>query len=264
MTSTTDVERNLRTAERLIRRASGARARLVALPENFAYLRSEGSPLSFSTTLRGELVRRMAGLATELKIHLLLGSIPEKAAAGKIHNSSVLLGPDGRRLALYRKMHLFDIDIPGGVTLRESRFVTPGARPVQVQTALGCFGLSICYDLRFPELYRRLALDGAQVLFVPAAFTAYTGPHHWLPLLRARAIENQCYVVAPAQTGRHSPDRASHGETAIIDPWGRVLACKKRGAGVVLAEIRPAELSRIRRGLPCLEHTRSALIRGRR
>ena len=264
MTSTTDVDRNVRSAERLICRAAEDGARLVALPENFAYLRSEGSKLTFSTTLRGDLVREMSALAARLKIYLLLGSISERATGGKIYNSSILLGPDGGLLATYRKMHLFDIDIRGGVTLLESRYVTPGKKPTLVETPLGCFGLSICYDLRFPELYRRLALDGAELLFVPAAFTAYTGPHHWLPLLRARAIENQCFVVAPAQTGRHSADRASHGETVIIDPWGTVLARKKRGVGVVSAEIRPADLTRIRRGLPCLEHTRPSLIRGRK
>ena len=124
------------------------------------------------------------------------------------------------------------------------------------ETPFGRLGLSICYDLRFPELYRRLAFDGAQVLFVPAAFTAYTGPHHWLPLLRARAIENQCWVVAPAQVGRHSAERSSHGETAIIDPWGAVVARKARGRGFVTAKIDLGLVDRVRRGLPCLEHTR--------
>ncbi len=157
-------------------------------------------------------------------------------------------------------MHLFDINIAGGVTLVESKTVKRGDRPVVVPTQLGCFGLSICYDLRFPELYRRLALDGAQVLFVPAAFTAYTGPHHWLPLLRARAIENQCWVVAPAQVGQHNVNRRSHGETVVIDPWGRVVARKPKGPGLVRAEIDLGQIDRVRRGLPCLKHTRRSLI----
>jgi predicted amidohydrolase len=260
MTSTTDVDRNVRAAERLIRRAAGDGAQLVALPENFAYLRSEGHRLHFKTTADGDLVRSMGALARELGIHLLLGSIPEQVPRSpRVYNSSILLGPSGRRLAVYRKMHLFDIEIPGRVSLKESRFVAPGDEPVLVKTPLGKLGLSICYDLRFPELYRALARRGAQVLFVPAAFTAYTGPFHWLPLLRARAIENQCWVVAPAQVGRHAPDRQSHGETVVIDPWGEVAARKPRGAGVVQATVDLDRLDEVREGLPCLRHTHRAL-----
>ena len=265
MTSGADVDRNVRRAERLVRRAAGDGAHLVALPENFSYLRAEGRKPGFKTTLDGDLVGAMSDLAREVGIHLLLGSIPEKVPRSpRIYNTSVLLGPRGDLLAAYRKLHLFDVKIRGGVSLRESRFVAAGKRPVLVDTPLGCLGLSICYDLRFPELYRWLALGGAHVLFVPAAFTAYTGPHHWLPLLRARAIENQCWVVAPAQVGRHSADRASHGETAIIDPWGKVVARKPRGEGRVMATIDLTLLERVRRGLPCLEHTHRVLVnRGR-
>ena len=172
-----------------------------------------------------------------------------------------MIGPAGERLAVYRKIHLFDIEIRGGVELVESRSVAPGDKPVVVSTRLEKLGLSICYDLRFPELYRKLARRGAQVLFVPAAFTAYTGPHHWLPLLRARAIENQSWVVAPAQVGRHNPDRRSHGETVVIDPWGKVVARKPKGQGWVAARIDLAALEEVRRGLPCLEHARPALFR---
>lgn len=257
MTSTEELERNLRTAEREVRRAKAAGAHLVALPENFAYLRKEGARIAFKTSLDGDVVASMRELARELRLHLLLGSIPEAIPRSRrIHNSSVLIDSRGDLLAVYRKIHLFDIAIRGGVELRESKTVTPGDETVVAETTLGRLGLSICYDLRFPELYRRLALDGAQVLFVPAAFTSYTGPHHWLPLLRARAIENQCWVVAPAQVGSHSPQRSSHGETAIIDPWGAVVARKTRGRGPVTAEIDLNHLDRVRRGLPCLEHTR--------
>ncbi|HKQ62852.1 MAG TPA: carbon-nitrogen hydrolase family protein [Candidatus Polarisedimenticolaceae bacterium] len=266
MTSTADVGRNLDLAERLVRGASAAGARLVALPENFAFLRREGAAPAYREPLDGPLVARMSRLARELGCYLLLGSFPEAVARRRrVHNTSVLLGPrGGPPLAVYRKLHLFDIDIPGGAVLQESRQVAPGDRPVVVDTPLGRLGLSICYDLRFPELYRRMALDGAQVLFVPAAFTAFTGPHHWLPLLRARAIENQCWVVAPAQVGQHNPQRRSHGEAAIIDPWGKVVASKPRGQGWVLATIDLALLSRIRRGLPCLAHTRRELLGSRR
>ncbi len=261
MTSTDDVEANLAAAAGWIRRAAEGGAHLVALPENFAYLRREGERIDFRTDLDGDLVARMAAEAKAAKVHLLLGSIPERIPRSpRIYNTSVLLGPDGKRLAVYRKMHLFDIDIDRGVTLFESKTVKPGDRPVVVSTPLGRWGLSICYDLRFPELYRRLALGGAQVLFVPAAFTAYTGPHHWLPLLRARAIENQCWVVAPAQVGQHSVKRRSHGETAVIDPWGRVAARKARGRGLLRAEIDLRQVDRVRRGLPCLEHVRRSLL----
>jgi predicted amidohydrolase len=235
----------------------------VALPENFAYLRSEGHKLHFKTTVDGDLVRSMRDLARQLGVYLLLGSIPERVPRSpRSFNTSVLIGPRGDLLATYRKLHLFDIEIRGKVSLRESRFVAPGKELVVARTPLGRLGLSICYDLRFPELYRRLALGGAQVLFVPAAFTAFTGPHHWLPLLRARAIENQCWVVAPAQVGRHAPDRRSHGETTIVDPWGEVVARKPRGTGWVAAEIDLDRLDRVRRGLPCLKHTRMELLNG--
>jgi predicted amidohydrolase len=261
MTSTVDVGRNLAEAERFVRAAAATGADLVALPENFAYLRSEGSRIDFRTDLDGEVVCAMETLARELGCHLLLGSVPERIPRSKrIHNTSVLIGPRGEQLAVYRKIHLFDIEIKGGVELRESRYVVAGDRPGLVTTRLGTFGLTICYDLRFPELYRKLVLGGADVLFVPAAFTAYTGPHHWLPLLRARAIENQCWVIAPAQVGRHSHDRQSHGETAIIDPWGKVVARKARGRGWITAEIDLTRVDRVRQGLPCLDHIRPFLF----
>lgn len=260
MCSTDDRERNRRSALRLVRRAAGDGAKLVALPENFAFLRPEGRPVVFKEPLDGPLVTSWREEAARLGCRILLGSVPEaRPGARRIHNTSVLLGPDGSVEAVYRKMHLFDIAVRGGVTLRESKTVEPGDRPVTVDTPLGRLGLSICYDLRFPELYRRLALEGAEVIFVPAAFTAYTGPHHWLPLLRARAIENQCWVVAPAQVGDHGSGRSSHGETVVIDPWGAVTARKARGAGVVAAEIDLRHLRRVRRSLPCLEHIRPEL-----
>jgi len=260
MTSTDDVPSNLRSAERWIRRAAARGNDLIALPENFAYLKTEGERVEFRESLEGELVGSMRRLASSLKRYLLLGSIPEKISRSRrIHNSSVLIGPGGDILAVYRKMHLFDIDIRGGVALKESSTVAPGDETVVADTPLGQLGLSVCYDLRFPELYRRMALAGAQVLFVPAAFTAYTGPHHWLPLLRARAIENQCWVVAPAQVGPHGGARHSHGETAIIDPWGTVTARLPSRRGILEATIDLNAVTRVRRGLPCLTHTHPSL-----
>ena len=260
MCSTDQLESNLRKAERLVRRAAAAGADLVALPENFAFLRPEGSPIRFREPLDGSLVGSMRSLARELRCHLLLGSIPERIPRSpRIHNCSVLIGPDGRVIASYRKMHLFDINIRGGAVLQESKRVAPGKSPVVAGTRLGKLGLTVCYDLRFPELYRRLAFLGARVVFVPAAFTAYTGPHHWLPLLRARAIENQYWVVAPAQVGNHGGGRHSHGETVVIDPWGAVVKRLPRREGFVEARIDLRAVDKVRRGLPCLEHVRPTL-----
>lgn len=262
MTSTADVEKNVARALQQLRRAAEREAELVAFPENLAYLRKEGTPVEFREAVDGELVGRFRDEARRLGVHVLLGSIPEKIPRSpKIFNTSVLIGPRGTVLATYRKMHLFDIDVRGEVVLRESRTVRAGDAPVVATTPLGRLGLSICYDLRFPELYRHLALQGAQVLFVPAAFTAYTGPHHWLPLLRARAIENQCWVVAPAQYGRHDVDRSSHGESVIIDPWGKVVNRLRKGEGIITGKIDLGAQRRVRDGLPCLSHTRPDLLR---
>src|SRR6185436_14705581 len=178
----------------------------------------------------------------------------------KPSNASILFAPDGTIAAVYRKMHLFDVAIPGKAEFRESRLVAAGDAPVVASTPFGAFGLSVCYDLRFPELYRHLALAGATVLFVPSAFTAYTGRAHWTALLRARAIENLAYVVAPAQWGRHYAGRRTYGHTCVIDPWGRVVALRKSGTGVVLARIDPARVARLRRELPALAHVRRELL----
>jgi len=262
MTSTDDRDRNMTAARRLARRAATEGADLIAFPENFSYLRPEGSPVRVSDRLDGELLGSLEDLARELDCYVLAGSIPERIPRSRrVYNTSVLLGPDGRQLAAYRKIHLFDIKIRGRVSFLESKSVAPGDRPVVVDTPLGHLGLSICYDLRFPELYRQLALRGAEVMFVPAAFTSYTGRYHWMPLLRARAIENQCWVVAPAQVGHHGPGRRSHGHTAILDPWGTTVGVRERGAGVVTATIDLEKVRRVRAGLPALEHVRRELFR---
>ncbi|MDX1388281.1 MAG: carbon-nitrogen hydrolase family protein [Acidobacteriota bacterium] len=262
MTSTENRKKNLAAAERLARQARNRGADLIAFPENFAYLRSEGSKIRFSESLDGDLAAWLGRLSRELDVYLLAGSIPEKIRRSpRIHNTSLLFGPRGDLLARYRKIHLFDINIRGGAVFMESKTVAPGDEPVVVDTPLGRLGLSVCYDLRFPELYRRLAMMGAQVVFVPAAFTAYTGKFHWMTLLRARAIENQCWVVAPAQVGKHTARRRSHGETAIIDPWGTVVGVRDKGPGVVTARIDLDKVDRVRRGLPCLDHVRRELFR---
>jgi predicted amidohydrolase len=264
MTSTADVERNLASAEILVRRAASLGARFVSLPENFVFLRSEGEPVVEAQALDGTWVRRMSGLARELGITLLLGSLPEKVAAGgpgdRVHNTSVLLGPDGATIAAYRKIHLFDIDLPGMEHLKESRAVRAGEDAVVAQAPFGPVGLTICYDLRFPELYRALVRAGARILAVPSAFTERTGKDHWEVLLRARAVENLAYVVAAAQVGHHGRGRSSHGHAMIVDPWGAVMAQVPDGEGVAVAELDFARQDRLRRELPALDHTRKFTV----
>ncbi len=262
MTSTTDVERNLEQAEALVVRAASRGARLVGLPENFAFLRCEGEPVPDPQPLDGPWVERMAALARRLEITLLLGSIPERVPEGecisgpRVRNTSLLLGPDGATLAVYSKIHLFDVDLPGMEHIKESHTIAPGREIVVADSPAGRLGLSICYDLRFPELYRALARRGARVLLIPAAFTERTGKAHWEVLLRARAIENLAYVLAPAQIGHHGPGRDSFGDAMIVDPWGAVVARVPDGEDVALAELDFARLERLRRELPALGHLR--------
>ena len=253
--SNEDVENNLRVTEEQVKRAADLGARLVALPENFAFLRISAETQGLKSPIDGELVERMSRLAKTADVDLILGSIPEPSQVpNKIHNTSVYITADGEVLAAYRKLHLFDIDIPGTVTLRETDHITPGAEPCLVQSQFGAVGLSICYDLRFPELYRHLRLSGAQILTCPSAFTLLTGKDHWQPLLRARAIENQCWVMAPGQHGYHGGKRHSFGKSMIIDPWGVPVAIAKEGVGLALAEIDLDYQDRVRAGLPCHTH----------
>ncbi len=262
---TTDTERNLDTAEGWIRRAAAHGASLVVTPENTAFLGPQFHKIEQAEPLDGPIATRLRDLAAELKIHLLVGSLAEqrRLPSGDIdqhrcHNTSLLFGPDGARLGFYRKMHLFDVDIPGGLTIRESDTIAPGERAVVVPTALGNIGLTICYDLRFPELYRILRDQGAQILAVPSAFTATTGKDHWHVLLRARAIEAQCWVLAPGQWGTHDKKgkRRSYGHSVIIDPWGTVVADKGHGEGLALATIDLERVAAVRQSIPVGDHRR--------
>ena len=261
MRSGADVERNLDAADRLAAEAARRGARLIAFPENTAYLRAEGTSRPPAAAMAGAIVSRFAAMARRHRAWVLLGSTAEAAPRSrKVFNTSLLLTPRGDVAAVYRKMHLFDVAIAGKAQFRESRVVRAGDRTATAATPLGTFGLSICYDLRFPELYRRLALAGAQVLFVPSAFTAYTGRAHWTALLRARAIENLAWVIAPAQWGEHHAGRSSYGHTCIVDPWGRVVAERPSGAGVVVARIDLSASDRLRTELPALDHVREELL----
>jgi predicted amidohydrolase len=257
MTSGAQKSHNLDVAVKLIRRAAALGARLVGLPENFAWMGPEAERPSAAESLDGATLSSLAQLARELSIELLAGSILESGApGGRLFNTSVLFGSDGTRLAAYRKIHLFDVEIGDGATYRESAAVAPGTEVVTVPSELGKVGLSVCYDLRFPELYRQQAAAGATLLTVPAAFTLMTGKDHWEVLLRARAIENQAYVLAPAQWGRHSEKRQTYGHAMVIDPWGLVTGRASDGEGLAIAQFDPELLARVRQSLPVLQHRR--------
>ncbi len=236
--------------------AASLGAELIALPENFAYMRREGSAFPCAQEPRGELIRFLSGLAVESGAWLLGGSFPEKIQDdSRVYNTSLVFAPDGQEVARYRKIHLFDVDL-GAHSYRESKHFAPGTEIVVASTAFGGVGLSICYDLRFPELYRALTDQGAHFLAVPSAFMPQTGKDHWEVLLRARAIESQCFVLAAAQCGEHSPDRASYGHSLIIDPWGKILARGQDSPTVITAECDTEELLRIRREIPSLANRR--------
>jgi predicted amidohydrolase len=257
MNSGADKARNLDAAARWITQAAGLGAKLVGVPENFSWMGPESERPSAAEALEGPTLSRMASLARELSITLLAGSILESGApGGRLYNTSALFGPDGTRLAVYRKIHLFDVDVGDGATYRESAAVAPGSDVVAADTPVGTIGLSVCYDLRFPELYRALAARGATLITVPSAFTLMTGKDHWEVLLRARAIENQCYVLAPAQHGRHSERRVTYGHAMLVDPWGLVVARVSDGEGLALGALNMDLLADIRRKLPALSHRR--------
>jgi deaminated glutathione amidase len=255
MTSTEDRARNLETALRLVEEAADLGASLVGLPENFAFMGPEEARLSGAETLEGPSLSAVREVAARRRIHVLAGSIAERTDdPRRTANTSALVGDDGSLLVVYRKIHLFDVAIPDGTRYAESEGVRAGDDVVIAATALGRIGLSICYDLRFPELYRRLAALGAELLTIPSAFTLYTGKDHWEVLVRARAIENLAYVLAPAQVGRHGARRETYGNAMIVDPWGTVLARCPDGEGVCIAPFRRDRLERVRAELPALNH----------
>jgi predicted amidohydrolase len=255
LTSLPDLAHNLARAEHWIARAAAEGAELIALPENFAYMRDEASgPHPAAQALDGPVARFLADQARRHAIVLAGGTLPEAIAGDeRVHNTSLVCERDGSVAAVYRKIHLFDVDLPGAVH-RESRGVTPGKEVVVAETSVGRLGLSICYDVRFPELYRALSGAGARILLVPSAFTVPTGRDHWEVLLRARAIENQCFVLAAAQVGQHTARRQTYGRSLIVDPWGTVLAQVPDREGYAVADLDFEDLERVRARLPALRH----------
>ena len=255
MSSGDDTAANIAAAEDLVRRAAAAGARLAVLPEKWSYVHGPRL-LRGAEPLDGPSLTAARGWARELGMAILAGSIVEGDPAGeRAHNTSVLIGPGGQTLGVYRKLHMFDVDV-GGVSYRESAATAAGDAIVTAEVLGLRLGMSVCYDLRFPELYRRLALDGAVILAVPSAFTAATGKNHWEPLLRARAIENQAFVVAAGQWGTHADGTVSHGRSMIVDPWGVVLAQAGDGPGLAVADLDLGRLEDVRARLPALRHRR--------
>jgi len=259
MTSGADRGANLDKARTLVAEAARRGAQLVVLPENFALIgEDERAKFAVAETLAGDgpILATMRQTARELKVDLVLGGMPEAVDHTHVHNTAVYLDATGEIRGIYRKIHLFDVAIPDGATYRESASVVAGREAVAVDSAWGKVGLSICYDLRFPELYRALVAEGARILTVPAAFTLHTGRDHWHPLLQARAIENLAFVLAAAQYGRHNPKRVTYGHACIVDPWGHVLGEVGDREGVAVAELDFEYQDRLRRELPALEHRR--------
>ncbi len=256
MSSTPNKGENLDTAERLMRSAVSSGAGLIALPELWNCHGLEDVYRENAEPVPGPSTEFLSGLAGELGVYLLGGSILEGCPQStKLHNTSTFFGPDGRMSAVYRKIHLFDVKAPDREYL-ESRTIAAGTEIVTAKAGAATIGLSVCYDVRFPELYRLLALRGAEVLAVPAAFTLHTGKDHWELLLRARAVENQAYVIAPAQWGRKADGRWTYGRSIIVDPWGTVLAqCPDRD-GFALATLDLDHLDRFREDFPALKNRR--------
>jgi predicted amidohydrolase len=263
LSSQDDVAKNLARAEHWIAEASRAGARLIALPENFAFMGEEAQKREIAEPLAppfGPIARAMSEAARNAGAFVVAGGMPEKSQdPERPYNTSVLFDPRGEVIARYRKIHLFDVDLPDGTKLEESRATHRGdAGDIVVAHAEGLppLGMTICYDVRFPELYRTLEARGARVMTVPAAFTVTTGKDHWHVLLRARAIENQVYVLAPAQSGKHPKGRATYGKSLIADPWGDVVAQVAEGEGMAVARIDPSYQDKVRQALPSLAHKR--------
>jgi predicted amidohydrolase len=261
LNSNGDKARNLAAAERLVRAAAADGAELVALPEKWNLLASGEEMAAGAEALDGPSLSAARLWARDLGIHLLAGSIAERGEdGGKAFNTSVLIGPDGEDIASYRKLHMFDVEA-GGVAYRESAYEQAGEEIVSASVDGLELGLTICYDLRFPELYRILAVRGARLIAVPSAFTAATGRDHWEVLLRARAIENQAFVIAPNQVGEAPPHYSSYGHSAIVDPWGVVLATAPDEECFAAAELDLEAQERTREQLPSLANRRPQAYR---
>jgi deaminated glutathione amidase len=256
LNSQPDLQVSMDEVYRRVREAAEQGAMLICLPENFAFLGNERKKLKQSADISSRVEEALPALAKEYGVTIVGGGYPAQAENQKIYNRSIIVNPQGEIVATYDKIHLFDVEISDEETWRESETVQPGEKKAVVYSAenLPAIGLSVCYDLRFPELYREMADQGVEIITVPAAFTRPTGEAHWQPLLQARAIENSAFVIAPAQTGLHGSKRKTWGHSMIIDPWGRVLAEAGTDPGIITAELDFEYLYEVRKKLPSLQH----------
>lgn len=262
--SSDDITGNLDRIEPYVQSAAAQGCRMVVLPECFAFMQSGiAQLLQYAEIIgAGRIQQRVIGWARKFDLWIVAGSIAIKDNRDddKVSNTQLVYDNTGECVARYDKIFLFDAALDGRQRHHESRYTKAGDRICVIDTPAGRMGLSICYDLRFPELYRQHVDQGAEILVAPSAFSAVTGPAHWQPLLRARAIENQCYMIAPAQFGEHNKKRKTHGHTAIIDPWGRILAERRDGWAMITADIDHDELRALRQSLPSLQHRRRDIL----
>ncbi len=252
-----DIRDNLRRARLLCERAARRGADLICLPELFNYMGDFHHPCEAAEKVAGPSISMLRNLAAEHRVHIVAGSILERRGRRLPLNTCFLIGPDGEILARYSKMYLFDIDIPGRIHYSESRVMRPGSHATVARTKLGTFGFAICNDLRYPELFRRMISAGSEVIFLPSAFTRFTGRDHWLTLTRARAIENQCYIVAVNQSGRNAEGVRFFGSSVVVDPWGRVLKeAPAKGDAMLICPIDLNAVARLRKQLPAVKKIR--------
>ena len=259
MNSGMEVTANLREAGRLMATAAAQGAELIVLPENFALMARSDAERVAAGELdgSGQIQDFLADKARTLRVWIVGGTVPVIASRERVYARCSVYNPEGRRVAHYDKIHLFDVDVGGGESYRESARMEPGKKPVTVKTPFGVLGLAVCYDLRFPELFRALLEKGATLFAVPSAFTRTTGERHWSLLLRARAVENLAFVIAPAQAGRHANGRETWGHSMVVDPWGEVLG-ERKGVepGIAAAVLDPDQQARLRARFPALKHRR--------
>ncbi len=261
LSSTRDVDRNLARCSELAHDGAERGAQWILFPENAPFLGKDREKVAIAQDLDGSITAHFRALAQETECWLSVGSIPEVSPSpDHTYNTQLLISPAGDLAHVYRKMHLFDVELEGGRVIKESYSMRAGdelsTHPLTVEDESWVVGPSICYDLRFPELYRKLVALGANVLTVPSAFTLTTGRAHWHALLKARAIENQCYVLAPNQWGHHFDDRASFGQTVAYDPWGRMIGCAPEYECAVVVELNRAYVDTVRTRMPCWSHRR--------
>lgn len=255
MTSSTKIAENLKFVEQMLIQANEQEVALVVLPENFACMGFKDEKLRSAETYgQGPIQEKISQLAKQLNLWIIAGTIPLKTGGNRVRAASLVFDNKGIQVARYDKIHLFDVQVSDKEAHQESAIIEPGEEVVVVDTPVGKIGLTVCYDLRFAELYQQLLFKEAELFTVPSAFTAVTGQAHWEVLLRARAVENLCFVLGANQYGQHENGRETYGHSMIIEPWGAILAEKKRGAGLLTATIGLDQVHQLRKKFPCVDH----------